>query len=214
MRVAVVNDYELIVDGMASLLGRFPDRILVVDRIIVGEPLDAPVDVALYDTYGRRGLADAALRSLVSTPLVRRVAVFSLDSNADLVETARACGAHGVISKALPAEGIVEAIIRVSEGSFAEALAASPLPANDDLDWPGKDVGLTERESQVLVLVAEGLTNREVAEAMKLGVETVKSYFSQVLAKLGARNRVEASAYALRSGAFRRFQPYTEHSGG
>ena len=63
-RVAAVNDYELIVAGLAELLARFPDRLVVCDRIVLGEPIDTPIDVALYDTYGRVGIAAPALRAL------------------------------------------------------------------------------------------------------------------------------------------------------
>jgi DNA-binding NarL/FixJ family response regulator len=207
VHVAVANDYEIVVEGTASVLGRFPDQIVVAERLVIGEEISTSVDVALYDTYGRRGLAEPALRELAATPQVRHVAVFSLDLNEELIETARRAGATGFISKALSAERIIEAIVAVAAGREVVATAASTAPAYDELDWPGKDVGLSERESQVLVLVAEGLTNREVAEAMMLSTETIKSYLSSVFTKLGLRNRVEATAYAHRSGAFRVYQP-------
>jgi DNA-binding NarL/FixJ family response regulator len=73
--------------------------------------------------------------------------------------------------------------------------------------WPGKGDGLTERESQVLVLVAEGLSNREIAAALYLGVETIKGYMHQVFSKLALRNRVEATNYVHHSGAFVRHNP-------
>src|SRR5262249_17315065 len=73
-----------------------------------------------------------------------------------------------------------------------------------NLDWPGKAQGLTERESQVVVLAAEGLTNREIAVALFLSPHTVKGYVSQALSKLGLRNRVEAAAFVNAGGAFAR----------
>ena len=75
------------------------------------------------------------------------------------------------------------------------------------LDWPGREDGLTERESQVLVLVAEGLTNREIATALYLSPETIKGYLRQTYRKLDLHNRVEATNYVLRSGAFARYAP-------
>lgn len=208
--VAVANDYDLVVEGTATVLGRFPDQVVVADRLVIGEPIVARVDVALYDTYGRRGVAEPALRELALDPLVGRVAVFSLDLNAELLAAGREAGATGFISKALSAQELVAAIVEVADGRDVVATTPSAAPVLDDLDWPAKTAGLTERESAVLVLVAEGLTNREVAEAMMLSAETVKSYLSQVYAKIGVRNRVEAAAYAHRSGAFRKFQP-AEH---
>jgi DNA-binding NarL/FixJ family response regulator len=209
--VAAVNDYELIVEGVASMLRRFPDQLRVRDRIVIGEDLDGPVDVALYDTYGRVGIAAPALRALVDNAQIARVAVFSLDFRPELVAEARAVGASGFISKTLPGKDIADALVRIAAGEYVEATGTpGDLPAGsalDDLEWPGKDDGLSERESQVLVLCAEGLTNREIAASLYVGHETVKSHLRSVYSKLGIRNRVAAASYAQRSGAFVRYQP-------
>ena len=71
-----------------------------------------------------------------------------------------------------------------------------------DPGWPGRSAGLSERESEVLALLARGLTNREIAEAVFLSPETVKSYVAQIFSKLGVRNRVEATRFVNRSGEF------------
>ncbi len=208
VRVAAVNDYELVVAGVADLLRRHPDRLVVVDRLIIGDPVDTPIDVALYDTYGRVGIADEALRALLATPEIDRVAVFTLDLSPRLIEDGRTAGATGFISKALSGDEIADAIVRVASGeSVVAGPGAASGPASDALDWPGREDGLTERASQVLVLAAEGMTNREIADALYLSYETVKGYMSQVLETLELRNRVEAAAYVHRSGAFLRYQP-------
>ncbi len=77
-------------------------------------------------------------------------------------------------------------------------------PAYEHLDWPGKRDGVSERESQVLVLCAQGLTNREIAAALYIGNETVKTHLRNVFDKLGLRNRVEAAAFVQREGVFAR----------
>lgn len=205
--VAAVNDYDIVVAGLGGLLAGFPDRLTVVDRVLLGEPLDAPVDVALYDTYGRVGVAGEALAELVATPGVGAVAVFSLDLGPDLIAEATAAGASGFISKALSAELIANAVVRVAHGEQVVATAASPRPASGELRWPGKDAGLTERESQVIVLAAEGLSNREIAAALYLSPETIKSHLRQIFPKLGLRNRVQAAAYVHCSDDFRRVSP-------
>ena len=207
VRVAAVNDYEIIVAGVAGMLRRFPDRLEVVDQIIVGEALAEPVDVALYDTYGRRGIAEAALQELAAMPEIGRIAIFSLDLNPTLVEAARAAGAHAFISKALPAEDIADAIVRVARGDDLLTEVSRGRPALAELDWPGKEAGLTERESQVLVLASEGLSNQEIAVSLYLSRETVKSYLSEVYAKLRVRNRVEAAQFVRQTGAFSRYRP-------
>ena len=214
VKVAAVNDYELIVAGLARLLSHYSDRIEVCDRVILGEPLQGPVDVALYDTYGRLGVASTALRELASDDRIAHVAMFSLDLTARLIEDGREAGASGFISKALSGPEIAEAIQRVASGDEVIAASASPKPAMAQLDWPGKQDGLTERESQVVVLAAEGLSNREIAAALYLSVETVKGYMRQIFAKLGVRNRVQATNYVHRSGGFTRLesQPADEES--
>lgn len=207
IRVAAVNDYELVVEGVAAMLRPFADRVLVVDRLLVGDQIEHQIDVALYDTYGRVGLAEPALVELSSDPKVRRVAVFSMDLRRDLIDQAKRAGAAGFISKALPADAVVDAIERIHRGEYVEAADDRLVVADEALDWPGREQGLSERESQVLVLCAEGLSNREVADSLYVGIETVRTHMRSVYTKLGVRNRVAAAAYVQRSGAFNRYHP-------
>jgi DNA-binding NarL/FixJ family response regulator len=207
VRVAAVNDYEIIVAGTAQMLSAHPDKVVVCDRLIVGDPITTPVDVALYDTYGRVGIAAPTLRTLRDDPNVANVALFTLDLSPDLIVDGRSAGASGFISKALSGAEVADAIVRIASGEHVVAGAASPRPTSQELDWPGKEGGLTERESQVMVLAAEGLSNREIAAALYLGTETIKSYLRSVYLKLDLRNRVEAAAYVHRSGAFDRHVP-------
>jgi DNA-binding NarL/FixJ family response regulator len=210
VRVAAVNDYELIVVGVAHLLSRYPQLLEVRDRIVIGDPIDGgPIDVALYDTYGRVGLAEPALRRLVADPDIGAVAVFSLDFPDQLVEDSRAAGVAGFISKALDGQEVAEAIVAIAAGESIFAVPTSAARVPGDLDWPGRDDGLSARQSQVLVLVAEGLTNPEIAAALYVSLETVKSHLREIFAKLGFRNRVEATSYVTRSGAFTSYQPAT-----
>lgn len=202
--VAAVNDYEMVVEGLASLLQLHPDRLTVADRILVGERLSTPVDVALYDTYGRVGLAASALRELASDPLVHKVAVFSLDLRPELVAEARAAGAHGFISKSLDGSSIADALVAIAAGEDVMALGAASGELPDELDWPGKAAGLSERESQVLALCAEGLTNKEIGDALYIGAETVKTHLGRVFKKLDIRNRVQATSYVRSQHGFAR----------
>jgi DNA-binding NarL/FixJ family response regulator len=204
--VAAVDDYELVVAGLAALLARYPDRLAVRGRILVGEPItNGPIDVALYDTYGRAGISGPALEHLAREPDVRHVAVFSLDLSDHLIADASAAGATSFISKALSADEIVDAIEAVARGEDVMAVGTARPPA--ELDWPGRAEGLTQRESQVVVLLAEGLTNPQIARSLYLSVETVKSHLREAYTKLGVNNRVAAASFVHRSGAFARYQP-------
>jgi DNA-binding NarL/FixJ family response regulator len=111
----------------------------------------------------------------------------------------------------LSGDEIARAVVRIAGGEYVEALGADrgleDCSALSELEWPGRQDGLSERESQVLVLCAEGLTNGEIADALFVGLETVKSHLRSVYSKLDIRNRVAAAAYAQRSGAFARYQP-------
>lgn len=93
VRVAAVNDYELIVSGVAQMLSAYDGRLMVCDKIIVGEAIEhGPIDVALYDTYGRSGIVGQALAALLRTPDVRHVAMFTMDLRPELIEDARCAG--------------------------------------------------------------------------------------------------------------------------
>jgi DNA-binding NarL/FixJ family response regulator len=200
-----VNDYEIVVAGLAAMLAS-QDPLEVCDAIVIGEPLAAPVDVALYDTYGREGIASGALRTLAATPEVKHVAVFTLDLHRDLIAEAQAAGARGFISKQLTGDAIADAVVWVSRGEVVVAAAPVPRSQRSARDWPGRAKGLSERESQVIVLAAEGLTNREIATALYLSPHTVKGYVSQALRKLELRNRVEAASFVRSHGPFARFE--------
>jgi DNA-binding NarL/FixJ family response regulator len=200
--VATVNDYDLVVAGVAALLGRFPERFTVCDALIVGEPIVEPVDVALFDTFGRVRMANEALGWLCAHELVDKVAVFSLSLAPELVADGRELGVQGFISKALPGEDIADAIEAVAQGR--EIIAGPPdtdTPA-ETLDWPGREEGLTQRESEVLVMMSRGYTNAEIASALYIGTETVKTHVRRVLTKLRLRNRAQAGAYVERSNSF------------
>ena len=199
-----MNDYEIVVAGLAAVLAEHADRLVVMDAVVIGEPLHAPVDVALYDTFGRVGIAADNLRLLTAMSDVGRVAVFTNDFHDQLLSEAREAGAHGFISKLLSGDEIADAVVRIAQGEFVVATHAAPRADRPHLDWPGRAQGLTERESEVVVLAAEGLSNREIAAALFLSPHTVKGYVSQALRKLGLRNRVEAAAFVNAGGAFAR----------
>lgn len=197
LRVTVVNDHQLVVAGVAHLLSQFPGRLIVRDRILVGEPVGDEVDVALYDTYGRMGAA-GVLKRLIETPEIGKVAVFSLDLSPALVNAARQAGASGFLSKSLSGEAIASGLTRIAAGEVLISRSAEADSALWQLDWPGKSSGLSERESEVLLMIGDGLSNAEIAEGLYIGVETVRTHVRRVLAKLEVRNRAQAAVYVNR----------------
>jgi DNA-binding NarL/FixJ family response regulator len=207
IRVAAVNDYEVVVEGVAAMLARFPDRIHVCEAVLEGEPVEGDrIDVALYDTYGRIGVAQKTLELLAAMEGIHAIAVYTMDVTEDLVRDATAAGANAVISKKLRGEQLADMLIRVACGEKVIAGLDETdhrAPGDETVDWPGRADGLTLRESEVLALVANGHSNREVAEALYVGEQTVKSHLRNVYAKLGVQNRTQAARFALGHRSFR-----------
>jgi two-component system, NarL family, response regulator LiaR len=203
LRVAVANDYELVVAGLAGMLASYAPRVEVAGEVVVGEPVQEPVDIVLYDTYGREGIAADALRSLLNTDGVDRVAVFTFAPSPIVEQTAASLGAAAVLPKTLSATELVNALEAIAEGR-------EPFIPNrvrhtaDERFWPGRERGLTERESEVVVLLAQGLRNQEIASALYVSIDTVKTHLRAAFRKLGVTNRAQATAAVLRDPAFGR----------
>ncbi|MCU1497138.1 MAG: Helix-turn-helix transcriptional regulator [Acidimicrobiales bacterium] len=207
-RVAVVNDFEVVVAGLAAILEPFSDRIDVVGAILMDEPIEGQVDIALYDTAGHAEPIEDQLAKLLSRPEVDRVAIYSFDFNDSDIRTALDAGAAGYLSKAAPAKELVDQLELLANGEqvVAEGSRAEE-PSSDDQAWPGRDLGLSERESEVVALAALGRRNADIAEALFVSVDTVKTHLARSFRKLGVHNRTELSALIHRRPSFRRMLP-------
>lgn len=205
-RIAVVNDYEVVVAGIAAMLEPFADRITVTDPVTVNEPVSgAAVDVALFDTLGREGLGLDALGRLVGKDKLRAVAIYSTPLADDAVDQALRAGARGYLSKATPAEQLVEQLERIARGEVVVEHQVRNVGATGRARlWPGKDAGLSERESEIAALVALGRRNAEVAAALFIRVETVKTHLARASRKLGLSNRTQVAAFVHGDASFRR----------
>jgi DNA-binding NarL/FixJ family response regulator len=204
LQVAVANDYEIVVAGLAAMLARHPD-VAVVDMFVVGEetPIE-PIDIVLYDTFGREGDDGDQLATLTSTPNVRHVVVFTLSWTDSLTEAALTRGVSGVLSKSLSGEDLASRLREIADGAVVVAPPAhGRISSGADRDWPGKSVGLSERESETLVLLAQGLRNREIAQVLYVGEDTVKTHLKRAYRKLDVANRAQATNVVLRHPSFR-----------
>lgn len=205
MRVALANDYEIVVAGLASMLAAFPDRIEIVDLLTVPDDADdlrAPVDVLLFDTFGRVGFGLDAIGSFLHDPQVGHVAIYTWHHTPALVDEALRRGVTGCLSKTTPAPGLVADIARVAAGEVVVAQHFGGRLGAGAPDWPGRAAGLTARESEVLALLAAGHRNAEIAEALVITPDTVKSHLRTAYRKLGVSNRAQAVAAVLTDPAF------------
>jgi DNA-binding NarL/FixJ family response regulator len=206
-RVAIVNDYELVVRGLAGMLAPFAHRIEVADAIVIDEPVpNGPVDVALYDTFGRPGVERDTIERLVRDPSIGRVAIYSFDHSADELQEALDAGASAYLSKATPAEPLVDQLERVAAGKLVTSAPGQLASATtrSGRAWPGQELGLSEREAEVAVLAALGQRNADISQSLCIGVDTVKTHLRRAFRKVGVRNRTELSVLLRDHPTFRR----------
>jgi DNA-binding NarL/FixJ family response regulator len=201
--VAIVNDYELIVTGLASVLEPFSDQVQVVE-LDSGMPVVSDVDVLLYDTYGQHQGGDLDVASLFSDETAR-VVVFSWNTDIQLVESALQAGAAGFVSKSATAEQMVQALTEVCEGKqvvLVDTGNSDEAAADNGYHgrWPGDRFGLTPRESEVLALMCQGLSNQEITERAFIGINTVKTHIRTLYRKIQVESRSQAVAWGLQNG--------------
>lgn len=210
-RVAVANDYEVVVAGLAAILEPYREQVDVVDAFTVDEVIDQTVDIALYDTFGRQGVEESEFAKLLAKEQVRCVAVYSFNFDQGAVKAALRAGAVAYLSKATPAEELAAQLVRISEGETVVSGPRRPGPSSrDQRGWPGQEMGLSEREAEVVALAALGRRNAEIADALFVSVDTVKTHLSRSFRKLGVHNRTELSAEIHRRPSFRRVLPVEE----
>ena len=199
IRVALVNDYDVVVAGVARMLDPYRDRVVVAE-IATNEPVEDAVDVALYDNFAQPESDRDEVSTLVANPHCRRVAVYTWNFHPQLVEEARSRGVRGYLSKALPARDLVDALEALHAGEVVVSDAPPRARSTPGLDWPGRGEGLTDRESEILALITQGMSNAEVADLTYLSPNTVKSYIRTIYRKIGAGSRTQAVLWGVRHG--------------
>jgi len=199
IRVALVNDYDVVVAGVARMLDPYRDRVVVAE-IATNEPVEDVVDVALYDNFAQPESDRDEISTLVANPRARHVVVYTWNFHPDLVESARRQGVHGYVSKTLPARELVAALEAVHAGEVVVTEAPRRARSAPGLDWPGRGEGLTDRESEILALITQGMSNAEVARLTYLSPNTVKSYIRAIYRKIDAGSRTQAVLWGVDHG--------------
>lgn len=196
VRVAIANDYEIVVEGLRALLRPYePD--LCVAELAPGSVPHETVDVTLFDTYGQRGTAYDHARMLVEAPNTGAVVVFSFSARPWPDSTLEQLGVDGFIAKSAPVPEIVDGLRAAAAGSTVRVRhSGRTSAASPHVRWPGRDRGLTDRESELLALLPTGMTNSELAQQLFVSENTVKSQLRGLFSKLGVRNRTQAAALA------------------
>lgn len=189
LRLALVNDYEIIVRGLHAMLAPFSDRVVVVEHEIESIPT-SDVDIALFDTFAGRRDAIGRAADMVDHGNARFVVLYTWDASAEFLEAARENGVAAVVLKSTTGVELVEALERVAGGEQIGLDHATRSPGADRAD------PLSMREREVLAMLALGASNAEIATELFLSVDTVKTYVRRVFQKLGVHNRTQAAILA------------------
>ncbi|QYG95407.1 response regulator transcription factor [Iamia sp. SCSIO 61187] len=201
-----MDDYDVIVQGVASILSAHPDLVQVVDASSEGGPHQR-VDVALLDCFALPDHGAEMIKLAAVHPNVGRVAVYTWATDPELVDAALGFGASGYLSKGLTGRQLAEALVAVHEGEKV-VLTGDHGPRSHRAravggatrQWPGQEVGLTERESEVLALITQGKRTADIAAALYLSVNSIKTHTRNVFRKIGVSTRTEAALWGVDHG--------------
>jgi DNA-binding NarL/FixJ family response regulator len=208
IRVLLVDDHPVVRVGLRAVLEIESDLEVVGDADTVARALVAASrlrpDLILLDVVLPDGSGIEACREIrESTPAVRVLMLTSFGDETAVL-AAMMAGASGYMLKNTPRDDLLAAIRAVAGGATLLDPAVAAMvkqrliaPPTTSRGAPG---GLTEREREVIALVAEGLTNAEIAERLNIAVPTARNHVSNILAQLGFSRRSEAAAYAVRHG--------------
>lgn len=204
IRVFVLEDHQLVREALVTFLTNEPEFEVAGATASAAEALasipSAPPDVAVLDQGLPDGTGIEVCREIRSVaPSVRCLILTGL-SDRKLMGEAILAGAAGYVTKDTGLHDLGDIIKRIHEGeSMVDPRAAAELVESIRLESEGGEKGrLTPQESRTLELIAEGLTNREIAERLQLAEQTVKNYVSSILSKLGFERRTQAALYASR----------------
>jgi two-component system, NarL family, response regulator LiaR len=198
IRVAIVNDYEVVVHGIASMLRSHTHRVAVVE-LDASSSVAEPVDIALFDTFTQSRDDGTGIVHLLENPYVDKVVVYTWSTDRTLRESALRLGVSGYLSKRLSASELVSSLEQVHKGEVVVSDEPARLPLIGG-DWPGREEGLTARESEVLCLITQGLTNAQIVERTQLSINSIKSYIRSCYRKIGVDSRSRAVLWGVDHG--------------
>ncbi|MFE6409889.1 response regulator [Streptomyces sp. NPDC057837] len=208
IRVFLLDDHEVVRRGVHDLLNDEPDITVVgeaanAEQALVRVPALRP-DVAVLDVRLPDGDGVSVCRELRSQmPELSCLMLTSFDDEEALLDSIMA-GASGYVLKQIQGSDLVSAVRTVAAGqSLLDPSATARLMARlrqpEPEPEPDALPGLTDREREILALIGEGLTNRQIGQRLYLAEKTVKNHISRLLAKLGVERRIQAAVIATQA---------------
>ncbi len=207
IRVLIAEDHTIVRGGLIALLENV-EGIKVVSEAADGveavlKTRAAKPDVILMDLAMPRKSGIEAIEEIKAENPNARILVLTSFSDDDKVFAAIKAGALGYLLKETSSQDLLQAIIDVyhGESSLHPAIARKLIrELNRPTSLPPSEDPLTEREAEVLVLVARGLSNQDIADRLIISERTVRTHVSNILSKLHLANRTQAALYALKEG--------------
>ncbi|MGP4056083.1 response regulator [Mycobacterium sp. 4D054] len=213
VRIVLVDDHEMVIEGLKAMLAAFGDRVTVVGQAVgadhvLGVVAGLDPDIVLCDVRMQGSSGLDVCQQLRERDPGRKVVMLSVYDDEQYLYQALRVGASGYLLKSISSEELVKQLEYVHGGqtaidpSMAARAADTAARMQRDEFWPGARHGLTQRESEILALVVNGLSNRAIAARLIIGDETVKTHLSSIYRKLGVSDRTGAVATALREGIY------------
>lgn len=206
MRIIIVDDHEVVRLGLKTLLDRHPDFTVIDEAATAREAVEKALrhspDVVVMDVRLQGSSGIEACREIVAQAPDIKVIILTSYAEDELLFDAISAGAAGYVLKQIGGDELVRSIEAVGRGealldpSLVQKVFARVREAARK-EEAAAFTDLTDQELRVLAQVAEGKTNREIAQALYLGEGTVRNYVSSILSKLNLTNRAEAAAYAV-----------------
>ncbi len=207
IRILIADDHAVVREGLRTLIGTEPGMEVVGEAAdgveAVKKACGLRPDVVLLDMVMPRMDGLQAINEIKRECAEARILVLTSFSHDEKVFPAIKAGALGYLLKNASPQALLEAIRDVYQGepTMSPDIASKLMrELQRTSDLPPTEEPLTAREVEVLRLVAQGLTNQEIAETLVIGVGTVRTHVSNILAKLHLANRTQAALYALREG--------------
>jgi len=207
IRVMIADDHEMVRLGLSFIIKAQSNLELVGEAVSPEQSLEKAKilhpEVVLMDVRFPEGNGIEACRDIKAYDKSINVLMLSSYSEDEAVVAAILAGASGYVLKQIGKSKLAEAIVKVHSGEtiLDPALTRRVLEMlrhPEQLEQPGLNE-LNDTERSILLLIAEGKTNKEIAQQLFLSYKTIKNYVSNVLAKLGLSNRAEAAAFAVRN---------------
>ncbi|MFE7840098.1 response regulator [Streptomyces sp. NPDC057474] len=215
IRVLIADDQQMVRQGFSVLLNTQPDIDVVGQAVhgldAIGKVAELAPDVVLMDIrMPELGGIEATHRITTENPHIRVLVLTTFDLDEYVYEALRA-GASGFLLKDASADQLAEAVRVVAAGDallapgITRRLIAefSRLGTTPRGPLKARVGDLTERETEVLTLIAQGLSNAEIAQRLVVAEQTVKTHVGRILVKLGLRDRTQAAVFAYESGLVR-----------